>query len=88
MKNNDVKTLLKSVIDLQSKKNQSIDRNDLKEIIEDISLKYKIKKGILMKSLRIAFFGCLSGPDLIESWLLLSEKGEDLSRIQRCLDII
>ena len=41
-----------------------------------------------MKSLRIAFFGCLSGPDLIDSWLLLSEKGEDILRIERCLDII
>jgi len=88
LKNNDIKSLLKNVIDLLIEKNQTIDRNDAKEIIEEISIKYKIKKGILMKSLRIAFFGCLSGPDLIESWLLLSEKGEDLSRIQRCLDII
>ena len=88
LKSNDIKSLFKCVIDLLSKKSQTIDRNDAKEIIEEISIKYKIKKGILMKSLRIAFFGCLSGPDLIESWLLLSEKGEDLSRIQRCLDII
>ena len=88
LKNNDVKALLKNVIDLVSKKNISIDRNDAKEIIEEISIKYKIKKGILMKSLRISFFGCLSGPDLIESWLLLSEKGEDILRIQRCLDIL
>jgi len=88
LKHNDVKSLLKNVIDLLSKKNQTLDRNDAKEIIEEISLKYKIKKGILMKSLRIALFGCLTGPDLIESWLLLSETGEDFSRIQRCLDII
>jgi len=88
LKNNHVKTLLKDIIDLLSEKNQSIDLNDAKEIIEKITNKYKIKKGILLKSLRIAFFGCLSGPDLIKSWLLLSERGEDLSRIQRCLDII
>ena len=88
LKSNDVKSILENVIDLLTKKSQSINHNDIKEIIEGISNKYKIKKSILMKSLRIAFFGCLSGPDLIESWLLLSEKGEDLSRIQRCLDII
>ena len=88
LKDNDVNSFLKKVVDLLSKKNQNIDRNDAKEIIEEISVKYKIKKGTLMKSLRIAFFGCLSGPDLIESWLLLSERGEDLYRIQRCLDII
>ena len=79
---------MKNVIDLLSKKNKSINHNEVKEIIEEISIKYKIKKGILMKSLRISFFGCLNGPDLIESWLLLSKKGEDLSRIKRCLDII
>ena len=79
---------MENVIDLLSEQSQTINSNDIKEIIEEISTKYKIKKGILMKSLRIAFFGCLRGPDLTKSWLLLSEKGEDLSRIQRCLDII
>ena len=88
LKNNNAKSLLKNTIDLISKKNKIIDGNNAKEIIEVISIKHKIKKGILMKSLRIAFFGCLSGPDLVESWLLLSEKGEDLFRIQKCLDII
>jgi len=88
LKINEVTSVLKSAIDLLSTKSQPIDRNNAKEIIEEISIKYKIKKGILMKSLRIAFFGRLTGPDLIESWILLSEKGEDLSRIQRCLDII
>ena len=88
LRNNDVKSVLKNIIDLTRKKNKSINRNDAKEIIEEISIKYKIKKGFLMKSLRISLFGCLSGPDLIESWLLLSEKGEDIFRIQRCLDII
>ncbi len=87
LKNNDLKSPLENIIELISKKSEPIDNNDAKEIIEEISNKYKIKKGILMKSLRIAFFGCLSGPDLIESWLLLSEKGEDLLRIQSCLDI-
>jgi len=88
LKTNHVKSLLKDVINLLSEKNKTIDHNDAKEIIEEISTKYKIKKGILLKSLRIAFFGCLSGPDLIQSWLLLSEKCEDISRIKRCLDII
>jgi len=88
LKNNDVKNLLNNVIDLLSKKSQTIDHNDAKEIIDEISVKYKIKKNIIMRTLRIAFFGCLSGPDLIESWLLLSELREDLSRLQRCLDII
>ena len=74
---------------------KSINQNDnvissqiAKDIINELSKKYAIKKGIAMKLLRVAFFGCLSGPDLIESWVLLSEKGEDVPRIERCLDII
>ena len=56
-----------------------------KEIINDISIKNSIKKGVLMKSLRVAFFGCLSGPDLIQSWELFSEKKSDITLIERCL---
>ena len=61
-----------------------IDKEKAKEIINKISAKHSIKKGILMKSLRVAFFGCLSGPDLIQSWELFSEKENDICRIERC----
>jgi len=56
-----------------------------KEIINEISKMHNIKKGILMKSLRVAFFGSLSGPDLIQSWELFSEIKTDRSRIERCI---
>ena len=46
---------------------------------------HNVKKGLLMKSLRVAFFGSLSGPDLIQSWELFSESKTDRSRIERCL---
>ena len=62
-----------------------IDKFKAKEIINEISKRHNLKKGILMKSLRVAFFGCLSGPDLIQSWELLSESKSDISRIERCL---
>ena len=61
------------------------DKQKAKEIINEISKRHNFKKGILMKSLRVAFFGCLSGPDLIQSWELLSESKSDISRIERCL---
>ena len=61
-----------------------IDKDRAKEIINKISTETSIKKGILMKSLRVAFFGCLSGPDLVQSWVLFSEKKSDISRIERC----
>ena len=50
-----------------------------------IAKKHNIKKGTLMKSLRVAFFGSLSGPDLIQSWELFSESKTDIKRIERCL---
>ncbi len=49
---------------------------------------HNIKKGVLMKSLRVAFFGALSGPDLLQSWELLSDSKSDISRIERCLKSI
>ena len=61
-----------------------VDESKAKEVITKISKDYQIKKGILMKSLRVAFFGCLSGPDLIQSWELLSENKSDILRIERC----
>ena len=40
-----------------------------------------VKKGLVMKSLRAAFFGTLNGPDLIQSWVLLSRISKDRARI-------
>jgi len=60
-------------------------KNKAKEIINEISKIHDIKKGVLMKSLRVAFFGSLSGPDLIQSWELFSEIKTDKSRIERCI---
>ena len=48
---------------------------------------HNVKKGILMKSLRVALFGSLNGPDLIQSWVLFSENKSDISRIERCLKL-
>ena len=62
-----------------------LNKEKAKEIINEISKEHNIKKGILMKSLRVAFFGSLSGPDLIQSWELFAESKTDRTRIERCL---
>ena len=64
----------------------AVDKDKAKRYLNEISKIHSIKKGILMKSLRVAFFGCLSGPDLIQSWELFSEIQSDKSRIERCLN--
>ena len=82
----EVKEALKYILNfLKEEQMPKINKYQAKEIINNLSNKYSIKKGILMKSLRVAFFGCLSGPDLIESWELLSEQKADISLIERCL---
>ena len=62
-----------------------LNKDKAKEIINEISKIHNVKKGILMKSLRVAFFGSLSGPDLIHSWELFAESKTDRTRIERCL---
>ena len=82
----EVKEALKYILNfLKEEQMPKINKYQAKEIINNLSNKYSVKKGILMKSLRVAFFGCLSGPDLIESWELLSEQKADISLIERCL---
>ncbi len=83
--NNDSKASLKLILNyLIKQKAVKINKENAKKIINEISKTHNVKKGILMKSLRVAFFGCLSGPDLVQSWELFSESKSDISRIERC----
>ncbi|KGF91062.1 MULTISPECIES: glutamate--tRNA ligase [Prochlorococcus] len=89
LENNHSKTSLKLILNYLIKQNTAtLDKEEAKEIINEISKIHNIKKGILMKSLRVAFFGSLSGPDLIQSWELFSESKSDILRIERCLKSI
>jgi len=89
LENKTSKSALKLILDYLIELNTAkIDKENAKGIINEISKIHNIKKGILMKSLRVAFFGCLSGPDLIQSWELFSESKSDISRIERCLKSI
>ena len=89
LENKDSKASLTLILNYLTEQNTlKIDKEKAKEIINEISKMHNIKKGILMKSLRVAFFGSLSGPDLIQSWELFSENKTDRSRIERCLKLI
>ena len=87
--NKDSKTSLKLILNFLIEQNiKKLNKEKAKEIINEISKMHNLKKGILMKSLRVAFFGSLSGPDLMQSWELFSESKTDISRIERCLKSI
>ena len=86
LENNDGEASLKLILNYLTEQNIiKLDREKAKEIINEISKIHNVKKGILMKSLRVAFFGSLSGPDLIQSWELISEIKTDKFRIERCI---
>ena len=86
LENKDSKLSLKLIFNyLIDQDTTKINKEKAKEIINEISKMHDIKKGILMKSLRVAFFGSLSGPDLIQSWELFAESKTDRTRIERCL---
>jgi len=86
LENPESKLSLKLILNYLIEQNTiKLNKEKAKEIINEISKKHNIKKGILMKSLRVAFFGSLSGPDLIQSWELFAESKTDKTRIKRCL---
>lgn len=55
------------------------------QIIKEVTKQQKVKKGLVMRSLRAALTGDVHGPDLIESWVLLHQKGQDKPRLQAAL---
>ena len=62
------------------------DLNKAKDLIQNTFSKTKIKKGVIMKSLRAALLGNLKGPDLISTWGLLAQISKDINRLKKCLD--
>jgi glutamyl-tRNA synthetase len=61
---------------------------DAKDIIKKVTKAQKVKKGLIMRSLRASLTGELHGPDLIQTWLLLNQKGIDKTRVQLALNQI
>ncbi|MCV3216083.1 glutamate--tRNA ligase [Plectonema radiosum NIES-515] len=55
------------------------------DIIKQVVKEQKVKKGLVMRSLRAALTGDIHGPDLIQSWLLLNQIGLDLPRLSRAI---
>ncbi len=58
---------------------------DAQEIIKTVTKEKKVKKGLVMRSLRAALTGDVHGPDLIQSWVLLHQQGQDQTRLQEAL---
>lgn len=55
------------------------------DIIKQVVKAQNVKKGLVMRSLRVALTGDVHGPDLIQSWLLLNHIGLDKPRLTRAV---
>ncbi len=55
------------------------------DIIKQVVKEQKLKKGLVMRSLRAALTGDVHGPDLIQSWLLLHQVSLDQPRLNQAI---
>jgi glutamyl-tRNA synthetase len=53
--------------------------------INQLTKRLGLKKGVVMKSLRAGLMGTVQGPDLLQSWVLLHQKGWDSARLKQAL---
>ncbi|RZM77211.1 glutamate--tRNA ligase [Leptolyngbya iicbica] len=82
-----VAALLAATVD-QLQSGAALDSLDSgKALVNDIVKAQGIKKGLMMKSLRAALMGDMQGPDLMESWLILHQRGFDLPRLKAALEL-
>ncbi len=79
-----VKVIIKEVIEAIAQ-SVSFDLESAKTIVKQVTKSQKVKKGLVMRSLRAGLTGELHGPDLIQTWLLLHQKGLDRIRLQASL---
>ena len=55
------------------------------ELLKQVTKEQNVKKGLVMRSLRVALTGDVHGPDLIQSWCILHQKALDRLRLQALL---
>ncbi len=86
MQQDGAKTAIKAILDAINT-DAPLTEAMTQDIIKLVVKEQNLKKGVVMKSLRAALTGSLQGPDLVQSWLLLSQKGLDRDRFEQALSI-
>ncbi|PSB08119.1 glutamate--tRNA ligase [Pleurocapsa sp. CCALA 161] len=64
---------------------EALTEEDAQALIKQVTKSQKVKKGLVMRSLRASLTGELHGPDLTQTWLLLNQLGADKTRLQETL---
>ncbi|HEY9666961.1 MAG TPA: glutamate--tRNA ligase [Coleofasciculaceae cyanobacterium] len=84
LKKDGVADVVQAVLDALGNYPQ-LSSEDAQQIIKTVTKEKNVKKGLVMRSLRAALTGDVHGPDLIESWVLLHQQGQDQTRLQQAL---
>lgn len=58
---------------------------EAQKITKKLSKEKNLNKGLIMRSLRAALTGAMHGPDLIESWVILHQRGTAKTRLQEAI---
>lgn len=82
-----VKAVLTEVL-TQTQAASTFDLDQAKTIIDQVTKAHNVKKGLVMKSMRAGLMGELQGPDLMQSWVLLHQKGWDTERLTQAIATI
>jgi len=77
-----IQAILDAVSDLPQ-----LSADEAGQIIKKVTKEQKVKKGLVMRSLRAALTGDVHGPDLMTSWVILHQLDRDKIRLQQALAI-
>jgi glutamyl-tRNA synthetase len=69
------------------KSHQTLTSQQAQEITKKVGKIKGLNKGIVMRSLRGALTGAMHGPDLVESWVILHQRGLDIARLENALKL-
>ncbi|MBF2058547.1 MAG: glutamate--tRNA ligase [Cyanobacterium sp. T60_A2020_053] len=65
---------------------EDLNSENANDLIKQITKDLKVKKGLVMRSLRVGLTGELHGPDLVQTLVLLHQKNIALSRLNNTLN--
>lgn len=82
LKKDGVADAMQAVLDALNTHDGLNEVSDAKGLINQVTKALGVKKGLIMRSLRAALMADMQGPDLVESWLILHQRGFDQGRLE------
>ena len=87
LKKDGVADAMQAVLDALVAHDGLRETSDAKGLINQVSKSLGVKKGLIMRSLRAALMADMQGPDLVDSWLILHQRGFDQERLKRAIAV-